>query len=70
MNEDDGRVVFIPQLNTFGTKFNYEFDCNDWDAFYTSFDLEGLNKLLEHQLEIENYEAAEVIKKYISKLKS
>lgn len=66
MNEEDGQFVFIPELNTFGIKVSYEIECDNWNEFYSVFDLDGLNRLLKTQLDSEKYEAAEEIKKHIN----
>lgn len=66
MNKEDGQVVFVPELNTFGIKMSYEIECDNWNSFYSSLDLETLKKLLKTQIESERYEAAEEIKKHIN----
>lgn len=65
MNEDDGEIVFIPELNTLGVKICYEMSCDNWNSFYSVFNLEELNRFLKSQIEYQNYEAAAEIRKHI-----
>lgn len=59
------RKVFIKELNRFGEEVDYTLTCNDNDAFLSVWDIETLERILKTQLEHENYEMAELVKKHI-----
>lgn len=40
--------------------------CDNYDLFYSIFDVETLNRMLDTQIKHENYEHAEMIKKHIA----
>ncbi len=59
------RRVFLPEYNTWATEVDIKVKCNNYDYFLSGCTSESLNLLLETQLEHENYEMAELIKKHI-----
>jgi hypothetical protein len=59
------RKVFIKELNCFGEEIDVTLTCSDNDAFLSVWDIETLERILKTQLEHENYEMAELVKKHI-----
>jgi hypothetical protein len=59
------RTVFIKELNTFGTEVDMTLTCSDYGSFLRVLDIKTLERILKTQLEYENYEMAELVKKHI-----
>ncbi len=59
------RKVFLPEYNIWATEVDINVTCNDWDYFLGCGTSEDLGRLLTTQIEHENYEMAELIKKHI-----
>lgn len=59
------RKVYIEEMNCFGEEVDYTLTCIDNDAFLRVWDVETLERILKTQLEHENYEMAELVKKHI-----
>lgn len=66
------KTVFLKEQNVFGTEIDYTLtfsDSKDTDAFLNLCDTETLKRLLEKQIDTENFEMAEIISQKL-KIKS
>ena len=64
------KKVFIPEINQFGFELdvNLNFQSPERaELFLSIFDEECLHKILDKQLEVENYESIDMIKRVIEK---
>ena len=57
----NGRKVFIPECNCFGTEYDILLTCDNWPRFLEVWDNETLDTLLSCAIGNENYEIAEII---------
>ncbi len=63
---DWGRIQkYDKETGRIYTEVLVNIECNDWDYFYSAWDIDTLKRMLQTQITHENYEMAEIITKHI-----